>query len=55
MAATLGPGGVDERWIGALVLAPAALDAYRYYRPGSRWAVWTSRAVKLGLVLLVMR
>lgn len=55
MAVSLGPHGVDERWIGALVLAPAALDAYRYYAPHARWAVWTSRAVKVGMVLLVLR
>lgn len=55
MALTLGPGGVDERWVGALVLAPAALDAYRYFAPDSRWAAWTSRAIKVGMVLLVVR
>jgi hypothetical protein len=55
IASTLGPRGLDERWVGALILAPAALDAYRYFVPGSRWAVWTSRAVKVGMVLLVIR
>jgi hypothetical protein len=55
MAATLGPGGANERWVGLMVLAPAALDAYRYYTPGSRWAAWASRAVKVGMVLLVLR
>lgn len=54
MAVSLGPHGVDERVIGLLVLAPAALDAYRYFDPDSRWAVWVSRAVKLGMVLLVI-
>jgi hypothetical protein len=47
------------RWkepeIGALLLAPAVLDAIRYYRPGARWAVWLSRGVKIGMVLLVIR
>lgn len=47
------------RWkepvIGALVLAPAVLDAIRYFRPGTKWAVWGSRGVKVGLVLLVAR
>ncbi len=47
--------GVDERAIGALVLAPAVLDGYRYYRRGSDRAAWASRAVKIGTVLLVIR
>jgi hypothetical protein len=46
---------VDEPLIGALIMAPAVLDAYRYFKPGSRWAVWTSRGVKIGSVLLVLR
>jgi hypothetical protein len=46
---------IDERTIGLLVLAPAILDAYRYFRPEARWAAWTSRAAKGGAVLLVMR
>jgi len=47
--------GVDERAIGVIVLAPAVLDAYRYFRPDSRAAVWMSRGVKIGSVLLVLR
>lgn len=46
---------LDERWIGALVLTPAVLDAWRYYRPDIAWIRWTSRAVKIGMVLLVVR
>jgi hypothetical protein len=46
---------VDEPWIGALVLAPAVLDAWRYFAPEARWAVWVSRAAKIGGVLLVVR
>jgi len=46
--------GIDERAIGAVVIAPALLDAYRYVRPESRWAPWASRALKLGSVLLVL-
>jgi hypothetical protein len=46
---------IDERWIGGLVLAPAVLDGWRYYHPEAKWAVWTSRAVKVGMVLLVVR
>jgi hypothetical protein len=47
--------GVDERAIGALVIAPAVLDAYRYFRPEARWAKWASRAAKAGSVLLVLK
>jgi hypothetical protein len=46
---------LDERSVAALVLAPAALDAWRYFRPESKWAVWASRAAKAGMVLLVIR
>jgi len=46
---------IDERWIGAVVLAPAILDTWRYFDPDSRWAVWLSRAAKVGSVLLVLR
>lgn len=49
------PSRVDERWIGALVLAPAVLDAWRYFHPGSKWSARGSRAVKIGMVLLVAR
>jgi hypothetical protein len=47
--------GVDERTIGAMVLAPAVLDAIRYFRPEARWAKWASRAAKAGSVLLVIK
>ncbi len=46
---------LDERWIGAIVLAPALLDAWRYYHPGSKWAAWSSRGVKIGMVVMVAR
>jgi hypothetical protein len=46
--------GVPEPWIGALIAAPAALDTWRYLHPESRWARWTSRAVKVSGVLLVI-
>lgn len=55
IAASVGPRGVDERWVGVLVLGPAALDAYRYFAPDAKWAAWASRAVKVGLVVLVVR
>lgn len=47
--------GVDERAIGLVVIAPAVLDAYRYFRPDSTWAKWASRFVKVGGVLLVVK
>jgi hypothetical protein len=46
---------IDERWIGAIVLAPALLDMYRYFNPDARWAAWTSRGVKMGTVVLVIK
>lgn len=46
---------IDERWIGAMVLAPALLDMYRYFNPDARWATWTSRGVKMGSVALVIK
>ena len=50
MAASL---GVSEPWIGGMVLAPAALDTWRYFHPESRWARWTSRIVKTGAIALI--
>lgn len=47
--------GVNERWIGLLILAPAALDAWRYFRPDARAPVWLSRGVKAGAVLLILK
>ena len=47
--------GIDEAWIGAIVLAPAVFDTWRYFDPDSRLAVWLSRAAKIGSVLLVLR
>jgi hypothetical protein len=38
-----------------MVLAPAVLDAYRYFKPDSRWAAWSSRAMKVGWVILVLK
>jgi hypothetical protein len=46
---------VDERLIGALVLAPAVLDGWRYFHPDARWAAWASRGVKVGMVVMVVR
>jgi hypothetical protein len=46
---------IDERAIGVVILVPAVLDTWRYFRPESRAAVWMSRAAKIGGVLLVVR
>ena len=46
---------ISERWIGAMVLAPALLDAYRYFHPEARWASWASRSAKMGSVALVLK
>lgn len=45
--------GSDERLVGALVLAPAAFDTWRAFRPESRTARWGSRlskAIFLGVI-----
>jgi hypothetical protein len=44
-----------EPYVGLLILIPAVLDAVRYYNPGERWAVWGSRAAKIGGVVLIAR
>ena len=46
---------INERWFGALILAPALLDTYRYFHPEGRWAAWASRGVKMGSVALVLK
>ena len=46
---------MDERWVGAMLLVPAAMDAWRYFDPDAKWATWTSRAAKVGMVLLMFR
>jgi hypothetical protein len=46
---------VNERWIGALILAPALLDSWRYLDPDAKWPIWVSRAVKIGGLLLIFR
>jgi hypothetical protein len=53
MAISLGRGGVPEPAVGVLVLAPAALDAYRYLRPDATWARWASRGLKVAAIVLV--
>ena len=46
---------VKEPWVGALVLAPAVFDTWRYFQPDSKLAAWLSRGAKVGMVLLVLR
>lgn len=42
--------GWDERWVGAMILVPVALDTYRYKHPDSKWAVTASRLSKLAII-----
>lgn len=46
---------IDEPWVGAMLLVPAALDTCRYFAPDQKWAAWASRAAKVGMVLLIAR
>ena len=46
---------IHEAWIGATILAPAVLDAARYYRGDVGWLKWASRATKIGGALLIIR
>ena len=52
MAASLGKNGIPEPVIGLIVLAPAALDGYRYLHPDAKWAKWASRGAKIAAVAL---
>jgi len=47
--------GIPEPWVGAMILAPAVFDSWRYFDPEAKWAVWASRAAKVGFVLLVFK
>lgn len=46
---------VGEPLVGAMILAPAVVDTWRYFKPESKWAPWVSRALKVGAVLVVVR
>ena len=46
---------VGEPLVGAMILAPAVIDTWRYFKPGSKWAPWVSRALKVGAVVAVIR
>jgi len=52
IAVSLGHDGVPEPVVGALILAPAVLDGYRYLHPERRWPVWASRSIKIASVAL---
>jgi hypothetical protein len=47
--------GWKEPMIGAMILAPALLDAVRYYHPDAKWAKWGSRGAKVWMVLTVAK
>ena len=47
--------GMDERWVGAIILGPAVLDGWRYLDPDAKWPTWVSRAMKVGTVLLILK
>jgi hypothetical protein len=44
-----------EPFVGLLILAPAVLDAVRFYYPSARWAAWGSRGAKITGVVLVLK
>jgi hypothetical protein len=44
-----------EPYVGLLIIAPAILDAVRFFHPDAAWAAWGSRAAKIGGVVLVAR
>jgi hypothetical protein len=46
---------LPESVVGALILTPALLDAYRYNHPEARWPRRTSRATKILLLVLALR
>lgn len=46
---------IAEPWIAPVILGPAALDAARYFKPESRVLRWSSRAAKVGGLLLMAR
>lgn len=54
MANALGKTGWPEPAVGALILAPALLDAYRYLKPDQKWAAWTSRGMKAAFMALTL-
>jgi hypothetical protein len=55
MAVSVGRDGIPEPVIGLLIVAPAALDGIRYLKGDPKWARWSSRALKAGLLLIAVR
>jgi len=47
--------GMPEPVVGAIILAPAVLDGWRYLHPEATWAKWASRAAKIGMAMLVLK
>lgn len=54
MATSLGTRGWREPVVGVFILAPAAFDVYRYFRPDQEWARWASRGSKAVFMALVL-
>lgn len=54
MAESLGKHGWREPAVGVFILAPAALDVYRYFQPDQKWAAWASRGTKAVFMALVL-
>lgn len=54
VATSLGRKGWPEPAVGALILAPALLDGYRYLKPDQKWAAWVSRGVKAAMMGLTL-
>ena len=48
-------GRMHERWVGVMILAPAVLDAVRYFNPDAGWARWSARGAKAAAALMVIR
>jgi hypothetical protein len=46
--------GWNERWVGAMILVPVALDTYRYKHPDAKWAITASRISKLAIIGLAL-
>jgi hypothetical protein len=47
--------GWNEKWIGAMILVPTALDTYRYKHPDAKWARTASRISKLVMIGLAAK
>jgi hypothetical protein len=46
--------GVQEPWMGAMLIVPAVCDVWRYFDPDSVWARRLSRASKVALLVVVV-